>query len=123
MMTRNASCLFCVPFSVIAVKRNLRHFRGMSDDDAHFRLRIPRHLKEWVEKNAKANNRSINAEILSCIELAQSGMVLHENKAREKLDQMIEDAIRPFYEKVDEDIGMMKSALQEFFNSRKKNGQ
>lgn len=39
--------------------------------DAHFRLRIPRPLKEWVEESAKRNNRSINAEIISCLEEAR----------------------------------------------------
>lgn len=92
----------------------------MSDDDAHFRLRIPRQLKEWVEESAKTNNRSINAEILSCIELARDGVVLHKDKAKESLDRMIEDAIRPFYEKVDEDLAKMKGDLQDFLASRKK---
>lgn len=119
-MTRNASCLFCVPLCVIAVKRKMRHICVMSDDDAHFRLRIPRQLKEWVEESAKTNNRSINAEILSCIELARDGVVLHKDKAKESLDRMIEDAIRPFYEKVDEDLAKMKGDLQDFLASRKK---
>ncbi|MCE2563405.1 Arc family DNA-binding protein [Komagataeibacter sp. FNDCF1] len=89
-------------------------------DDAHFRLRIPRHLKEWVEEKAKANNRSINAEILSCIELAKSGMVLHEDKARARLDTLIEEAIRPFYAKVDSDLAAMKTDLQDFLSSKRK---
>ncbi|WP_029606401.1 Arc family DNA-binding protein [Kozakia baliensis] len=35
----------------------------MEEKDAHFRLRIPSDLKEWVDEQARANNRSINAEI------------------------------------------------------------
>jgi len=40
----------------------------MARDDPHFRLRIPADLKEKVEAFAKANNRSINAEIVSRLE-------------------------------------------------------
>jgi len=35
----------------------------MTDQEAHFRLRIPTDLKEWVDQQARENNRSINAEI------------------------------------------------------------
>ena len=34
------------------------------NDFSHFRLRLPVDLKEIIEKKAKENNRSINAEIL-----------------------------------------------------------
>lgn len=34
------------------------------NDFSHFRLRLPVDLKEIIEKEAKKNNRSINAEIL-----------------------------------------------------------
>lgn len=34
------------------------------NDFSHFRLRLPVALKEIIEKKAKENNRSINAEIL-----------------------------------------------------------
>jgi hypothetical protein len=37
----------------------------MADDDAQFKLRLPAELKERIESVARANNRSINAEILS----------------------------------------------------------
>ena len=57
----------CVSQCVIDVKRKMRHICVMTGD-AHFRLRIPRPLKEWVEENAKRNNRSINAEIISRLE-------------------------------------------------------
>jgi len=40
----------------------------MARDDPHFRLRIPADLKEKIEVFAKANNRSINAEIVSRLE-------------------------------------------------------
>lgn len=90
----------------------MRHVCVMSDD-AHFRLRIPRHLKEWVEEKAKANNRSINAEILSCIELAKDGVVIREDVAKQRLEQMIDEAIRPFYQKLDRDIEDMRAGMKE----------
>lgn len=37
----------------------------MAKDDPHFRLRIPAELKAEIEASAAANNRSINAEIVS----------------------------------------------------------
>lgn len=37
----------------------------MSRDDLHFRLRIPADLKASIEASAKANNRSMTAEIIN----------------------------------------------------------
>ncbi|MDH0368004.1 Arc family DNA-binding protein [Brucella anthropi] len=37
----------------------------MSRDDLHFRLRIPADLKTSIEVSAKANNRSMTAEIVT----------------------------------------------------------
>lgn len=91
----------------------------MSDDDAHFRLRIPRHLKEWVEKNAKANNRSINAEILSCIELAQNGIAMNDGDAKELMDKMIREALAPVQEKFEKDVLRLKDELEAFMASKK----
>jgi hypothetical protein len=42
----------------------------MAKDDPHFRLRIPAELKAEIEESAKANNRSINAEIVARLENA-----------------------------------------------------
>lgn len=39
------------------------------DDDAKFSLRIPRDIREWLEK--KAQDRSINAYILSLLRREQ----------------------------------------------------
>lgn len=50
----------------------------MAKDDPHFRLRLPAELKAEVERAAKENNRSINAEIVSRLEdsiLARNGIV------------------------------------------------
>lgn len=58
----------------------------MSKDDPHFRLRIPADLKVEVEAAAVANNRSINAEIVSRLQnagderkLLQSALSLMES--------------------------------------------
>jgi hypothetical protein len=40
----------------------------MAKDDPHFRLRIPRELKEAIEEEAETNGRSINAEIVYRLE-------------------------------------------------------
>jgi hypothetical protein len=40
----------------------------MSRDDPHFRLRIPEKLKREIEASARANSRSITAEIVMRLE-------------------------------------------------------
>ncbi len=40
----------------------------MSRDDPHFRLRIPENLKREIEASARANSRSITAEIVMRLE-------------------------------------------------------
>ncbi|WP_080986806.1 Arc family DNA-binding protein [Acetobacter sp. A11-2] len=75
-MTQNASCAYGVPKCVIAVNKKLRHSCVMADE-AHFRLRIPRDLKEWVEKEAEKNHRSINAEIVHLIDSAKGEAEFH----------------------------------------------
>ncbi|MDQ0512710.1 Arc family DNA-binding protein [Ancylobacter amanitiformis] len=45
----------------------------MAKDDPHFRLRIPPSLKAQIEWEAKLNDRSINAEIISRIESSAFG--------------------------------------------------
>lgn len=37
-------------------------------DTTHLRLRLPTHLKEWVQKSAEQNKRSQNAEVLFWLE-------------------------------------------------------
>jgi len=54
--------------AALRVKRNVRQMCVMARDDPHFRLRIPEALKDQVEVSAKANNRSMNAEIISRLE-------------------------------------------------------
>ncbi|MDT8871615.1 Arc family DNA-binding protein [Komagataeibacter rhaeticus] len=80
-------------------------------DDAHFRLRIPRHLKEWVEERAKANNRSINAEILSCIELAKDGVLVLEDDARVRYRSIALEVLYPIRAEIEKDMEHMKGEI------------
>lgn len=57
-------------------------------DDAHFRLRIPRHLKEWVDEQAKASNRSINSEIIHCIEQGAGNSAPLADFLREEVSEL-----------------------------------
>ncbi|MGX7346331.1 Arc family DNA-binding protein [Acetobacter sp. A11-2] len=41
-------------------------------DTTHLRLRLPTHLKEWVQKSAEQNKRSQNAEVLFWLEQASN---------------------------------------------------
>ncbi|WP_415442241.1 Arc family DNA-binding protein [Acetobacter okinawensis] len=40
---------------------------------SHLRLRLPVHIKEWVQKSAEKNKRSQNAEVLFWLEQASNG--------------------------------------------------
>lgn len=51
----------------IAVKPFVCHWCVMAREDLHFRLRIPEQLKAELESAAKANRRSMTAEIVSRI--------------------------------------------------------
>ncbi len=63
--------------------------------DAHFRLRIPRPLKEWVEESAKRNNRSINAEIISRLaEMKQNEEVQADARRESRYSEILRLASR-----------------------------
>lgn len=51
----------------------MRHLLVMNEKDAHFRLRLPQDLKKWVDDQARANNRSINAEIAWMLQFMREG--------------------------------------------------
>ncbi|CAK7192254.1 hypothetical protein COMNV_00445 [Commensalibacter sp. Nvir] len=40
----------------------------MIQNDSQCRIRIPKELKNWIEKQAKENKRSLNSQIVYCIE-------------------------------------------------------
>lgn len=42
----------------------------MSREDSQFKLRMPAELREKIEQAAKDSKRSLNAEIVACLELA-----------------------------------------------------
>ncbi|MEJ1933303.1 Arc family DNA-binding protein [Nostoc sp. NIES-2111] len=49
----------------LAVNSDVRHPCHMARGDPHFRLRIPEELKRALERAAKRNLRSVNAEIVA----------------------------------------------------------
>lgn len=57
-----------VRHGALLVKPVLGHFRAMSSEPLFFRLRLPEDLKAQIESSAKANGRSMNAEVLSRLE-------------------------------------------------------
>lgn len=56
------------PTGSIYVKTHLVHHSRMKRTDPQFKLRIPEDLKAKVEESAKANHRSLNAEIVARLE-------------------------------------------------------
>lgn len=78
-----------------------------SDQQARYLLRLPDGLRGQIEASAKANNRSLNAEIISRLERSfdlddgltaltdrvdeLEGMVEGQNKQIERLEQLVDD--------------------------------
>lgn len=52
----------------LSVNPIVGHMCVMARDDPHLRLRIPEALKDQIAASAVANNRSMNAEIVSRLE-------------------------------------------------------
>jgi hypothetical protein len=78
--------------AALRVKRIVRQMCVMARDDPHFRLRIPEALKDQVEASAKANNRSMNAEIISRLERSfdlDDGLTALTDRV-EELESMVE---------------------------------
>lgn len=46
----------------------LNYLRKIMDNTRCFRLRIPIKTAEWIHEEAKGNKRSLNAQIVFCIE-------------------------------------------------------
>lgn len=61
----NRSKIHNVPIRFIEVNTFLVHHSHMKQTDPQYKLRIPPDLKEQIENAAKANNRSMNAEIVA----------------------------------------------------------
>lgn len=57
----------------------------MSRDIAPFGLRTPADLKKWLTEQAKLNNRSLNAEIVTRLQQMQEQQTIHN-----KLDKILE---------------------------------
>ncbi|MGV2078342.1 MULTISPECIES: Arc family DNA-binding protein [unclassified Rhizobium] len=76
----------------ISVNRRLWHRCGMAVEDLHFRLRIPEELKKRVAAAARANDRSMTAEIIA--RLADTFAVTDIDPDDEDLLQIIGDLER-----------------------------
>lgn len=64
------------PLGPLPVNTHVVHHFAMKRTDPQYKLRIPEDLKSQIEGAAKANNRSMNAEIISRLEASFSGVVL-----------------------------------------------
>lgn len=102
----------------------------MSRDDPQLRIRLPVELKEIIEASSKENNRSMNAEIVTLLELAirvcrdfgpEDGPIVQQFKERldalggkndkaeqEKLIPQLLEIIERQKKQVDKLIGMVE---------------
>ena len=118
----------------IAVKLFVGHWCAMAREDPQFRIRLPRALKERVEREAEGNNRSLNAEIVMCLKKAfpdydasETFIVPLLQKELDFLlqrDEALEDAIE-HSERVIETLASMKANVVdiEYAKSAKENLQ
>ncbi|WP_119312666.1 Arc family DNA-binding protein [Morganella morganii] len=51
----------------------------MAKKDVQLNIRMTQELKDRIEKSAKINNRTINAEAITLIEIALSGVAIPQN--------------------------------------------
>ncbi|EAA3938789.1 Arc family DNA-binding protein [Salmonella enterica subsp. enterica] len=73
----------------------------MSRTDPQLKLRLPAGLKEVIERHAKINGRSMNAEIVSRLTFTLSGvlsdpdvvkaMQVYHNRTEEKMKELRDD--------------------------------
>lgn len=84
----------------------------MQKPDVHFRLRLPVALKEWVEKRANENNRSINAEIIFCLQQAKDGVVITRDALERELAPLVEHAVSERLAPVEVSIAKLEAALR-----------
>ncbi len=96
-----------VRHGALHVKPIMGQLRAMSTEPLFFRLRLPEDLKSQIEASAKANGRSMNAEVLSRLERSfdlddgltaltdrveeLEGMMEAQNKQIERLEQLVDD--------------------------------
>lgn len=64
----------------------------MTREDPQFKLRVPPDLRDDIEKAAKANNRSMNAEIVARLQASFSSAV--GNTDFSKIGEVVREAVR-----------------------------
>lgn len=84
----------------------------MQKSDVHFRLRLPVALKEWVESRAAENNRSINAEIIFCLQQVKDGVVITRETLEREMAPLIEDAISKRMAVIETQVATLEAALR-----------
>lgn len=96
-----------VRHGALHVKPIMGQLRAMTAEPLFFRLRLPEDLKSQIEASAKANGRSMNAEVLSRLERSfdlDDGLTAladrveeleaistEQSKQIERLEQLIDD--------------------------------
>ncbi|QNT79309.1 Arc family DNA-binding protein [Entomobacter blattae] len=105
----------------------------MTEETAHFRLRIPQDLKKEVEVSAKANNRSINAEILYALveyysKIANESPILsslrEEGEVLVSIDKLSHEKVSSWKSKEDitkKDIKEIKSLFDKYLTAYNRN--
>lgn len=61
----------------------------MTDNFSQIKLRLPKSLKERISLLAKQRNRSLNAEIIDCLERSSAKIDLVSTKSDEALSRII----------------------------------
>lgn len=82
-----------VRHGALLVKPKMGQVRAMTAEPLFFRLRLPEDLKSQIEASAKANGRSMNAEVLSRLERSfnlDDGLTALTDRV-EELESMVED--------------------------------
>ncbi len=95
----------------------------MTKKDVQLNIRMTQELKDRIEKSAKSNNRTINAEAITLIETALSGNVIPSNfipsdlidempnheaneRLNKRLDSILKDQVGKFIEQAEDAIRM-----------------
>lgn len=107
----------------------------MAKKDVQLNIRMSQELKERIEKSAKNNNRTINAEAITLIEAALSGVTIPQNivpddlishgiideedkvTLNNMLSTLIQDQVSKFTEKA---VSALNESIKELSNKKTK---
>lgn len=83
----------------------------MSREDPQLRIRLPVEIKEKIERSAKSNNRSMNAEIIAAIEAWISGE--SDELHQKNVDRVIRIATKAFREEISKNYDLVPKIKDE----------